>query len=458
MDKLLTSKMKKQLSHWIGRDRQFKLLYKLTRDGGSAETYRLRCAYDWQTVIIFYNADGNVYGGYLSKNLGNTQNWRKDPLAFLFKLYTAGNWKPMKFPYIDGENNIVADSYGPWFYSLPSFQTSIRMDENNVYNLSTSNFFDGQRFDMKGETAQSVANGHNNVTDLEVYHATEFSPDEELQSPWRGSKGWNLQVLQELKEFIVEYKPLEEMKIPEVNILLIGQVGAGKSSFFNTINSIFKGEISSRACTGGAENSLTQKLEKLRIRDPSTKKYLRFWICDTCGIPEGEAIQNEDIGFILDGHLPNRNTRIETETSGPVKEPTVKEKIHVVVFILDGSNLNFLSKDMIKKLKEIKSLAVDRGVPHLVFLTKIDEICELVSDDVSKVYKSKTIKNAVDKARDLFAIPTFHVFPIKNYEKESELQTSMNILALMALQKSLMVANEFLENHYELKQDKMEIE
>lgn len=98
------------------------------------------------------------------------------------------------------------------------------------------------------------------------------------------------------------------------------------------------------------------------------------------------------------------------------------------------------------------------GVPHLVFLTKIDEICELVRDDVSKVYKSKTIKNAVDKARDLFAIPTFHVFPIKNYEKESELQTSMNILALMALQKSLMVANEFLENHYELKQDKMEIE
>lgn len=167
--------MKKQLSHWIGGDTQFKLLYKLTRDGGSAETYRLRCAYDWQTVIIFYNADGNVYGGYLSKNLGNTQNWRKDPLAFLFKLYTAGNWKPMKFPYIDGENHIVANSYGPWFYSLPSFQTSIRMDENNVYNLSTSNFFDGQRFDMKGETAQSVANGHNNVTDLEVYHATGWS-------------------------------------------------------------------------------------------------------------------------------------------------------------------------------------------------------------------------------------------------------------------------------------------
>eukprot|EP00105_Crassostrea_gigas_P002862 XP_011415533.1 PREDICTED: interferon-induced protein 44 [Crassostrea gigas] len=308
MDGLLTCKMKKQLSHWIGIDKQFNLMFKLTRDGGSAETYRFRCAHDFKTVTIFYNTDGNVYGGYLSRNWGNTQNWRIDPYAFLFKLYTAGKWKPVKFPHIDGETHIMGNSYGPWFYSLPSFQTSIRMDENNVYNFSTSNFFDGQRFDMKGETAQSVANGHNNVTDLEVYHATEFSPDEELQSPWRGSKGWNLHVLQELKEFIATYKPLEEMKIPEVNILLIGQVGAGKSSFFNTINSVFKGEISSRACTGGAENSLTQKLEKLRIRDPSTKKYLRFWICDTCGIQEGEAIKNEDIGFILDGHLQNRNT------------------------------------------------------------------------------------------------------------------------------------------------------
>lgn len=49
------------------------------------------------------------------------------------------------------------------------------------------------------------------------------------------------QSFQELKEFVANYKPLEEMKIPEVNILLIGQVGAGKSSFLNTINSIFKG-------------------------------------------------------------------------------------------------------------------------------------------------------------------------------------------------------------------------
>ena len=43
-----------------------------------------------------------------------------------------------------------------------------------------------------------------------------------------------IQTFQELKEFVVNYKPFEEIKIPEVNILLIGPVDAGKSSFFNT--------------------------------------------------------------------------------------------------------------------------------------------------------------------------------------------------------------------------------
>lgn len=60
------------------------------------------------------------------------------------------------------------------------------------------------------------------------------------------------------------------------------------------------------------------------------------------------------------------------------------------------------------------------GVFNLVFFIKIDEICELVSDDVSKVYKSKIIKNVVDKVRDFFVIFIFYVFLIKNYEKEFE--------------------------------------
>lgn len=47
---------------------------------------------------------------------------------------------------------------------------------------------------------------------------------------------------------------------------------------------------------------------------------------------------------------------------GFVKELIVKEKIYVVVFIIDGSNVSFLLKDVVKKFKEIKSFVIERGM------------------------------------------------------------------------------------------------
>lgn len=66
--------------------------------------------------------------------------------------------------------------------------------------------------------------------------------------------------MQELKEEIENYKPLEQLKIQQTKILLIGQIGAGKSSFFNTVNSIFRGYVTSQACSGTAEHSLTTQV------------------------------------------------------------------------------------------------------------------------------------------------------------------------------------------------------
>ncbi len=53
--------------------------------------------------------------------------------------------------------------------------------------------------------------------------------------------------------------------------------------------------------------------------------------------------------------------KASTKTPGFVKEPTVKDRIHVVVFVLDGSTLDVLSAGVVSKLKDIKSLVVDRG-------------------------------------------------------------------------------------------------
>ena len=75
-----------------------------------------------------------------------------------------------------------------------------------------------------------------------------------------------------LKQDVEEYWPLREMGvsedvIPYINILLLGPVGAGKSSFFNTLNSFFRERLSIQARAGSSDTSLTRSVSnQLKVR------------------------------------------------------------------------------------------------------------------------------------------------------------------------------------------------
>lgn len=77
--------------------------------------------------------------------------------------------------------------------------------------------------------------------------------------------------------------------------------------------------------------------------------------------------------------------------------------------------------------------------------------------DVSKTFMSRVVEDAVNNAAEIIALPRSQVLPVKNYEKETTLNTDINILALTALRKSLVFADDFLENQYDWQQDNMQI-
>lgn len=64
---------------------------------------------------------------------------------------------------------------------------------------------------------------------------------------------------EELMESIKSYKPTVS-SVSQVRVLLIGPVGAGKSSFFNSINSVFRGHVTSQAIAGSSTSSLTTQV------------------------------------------------------------------------------------------------------------------------------------------------------------------------------------------------------
>lgn len=49
------------------------------------------------------------------------------------------------------------------------------------------------------------------------------------------------------------------------------------------------------------------------------------------------------------------------DTPGFIKDPTMKDRIHTVVFVIDSSNVDVMPDGIVKKLKDIKEMLIDRG-------------------------------------------------------------------------------------------------
>ena len=56
--------------------------------------------------------------------------------------------------------------------------------------------------------------------------------------------------MNEIQEKLVTYKPSARVNVETANILLLGEIGAGNSSFFNSLNYDIRGEITCKVCCG----------------------------------------------------------------------------------------------------------------------------------------------------------------------------------------------------------------
>ncbi|XP_022301485.2 interferon-induced protein 44-like isoform X3 [Crassostrea virginica] len=221
-----------------------------------------------------------------------------------------------------------------------------------------------------------------------------------VEKPWRDQK-WNEEHMGVMRQSLETYKPNRSQNVRTANILLLGQIGAGKSSFFNTVNSIFRGKITSQACIGSFGHSVTLKF-------------------------------NPMVPFTY--HTP-----------GYIKNPALENKIHCVAFVIDGSTVDEMSDKILKQLKDLQITVNQRGLPQIVLLTKVDKICPDVNADVTKTFTSSAVCSAVEKVANIMGLPRARVFPVKNYENETGLVVGINILVLEAMKRCLDLADDFIE-------------
>ena len=68
------------------------------------------------------------------------------------------------------------------------------------------------------------------------------------------------QTFDQLKEEIVTHSLITETNVKNINVLLVGEVSAGKSSLFNSVESVFGGHVTQRANSGSIDKSLTTQV------------------------------------------------------------------------------------------------------------------------------------------------------------------------------------------------------
>lgn len=74
---------KEFLMSLLGEEKELKLLWRATKDGGAMSEFHSRCDDKGPTLTIFKANTGRRMGGYTSESWDSNSDWKEDPNTFL---------------------------------------------------------------------------------------------------------------------------------------------------------------------------------------------------------------------------------------------------------------------------------------------------------------------------------------------------------------------------------------
>ncbi|XP_016302331.1 interferon-induced protein 44-like [Sinocyclocheilus anshuiensis] len=203
------------------------------------------------------------------------------------------------------------------------------------------------------------------------------------------------------------------------------------------------------------QSSLTTQFRPYYIKPSSSVTHVPFILCDTMGLEDGvnTGLDVDDFATILKGHIQDKyqfNPLMPIQPDSPHfhKSPGLKDKIHCVVFVIDISRVKLLSDKTIEKFVVFRKKANQLSIPQLVLLTKVDEACPLVAEDLKNVYQSHYINKMMQEISSQLGVSLSVVVPVKNYYQELEIDSQTDILLLNAVVQMLRAADGYFDDFY----------
>ncbi|XP_047393089.1 interferon-induced protein 44-like [Sciurus carolinensis] len=249
-----------------------------------------------------------------------------------------------------------------------------------------------------------------------------------------------------------DYKPHADL-VSNIRILLLGPVGSGKSSFFNSVKSVFHDHITHQAPVGSDNISITEQYRMYSVRNGKYGQYLPFTLCDSMGLDETDDVGLclDDIPYILKGCVPDRYQFNPCNPITPkhptfITSPSLKDRIHCVAYVLDINSVNNLSSKMAAKLKQIHEEVLNCGVAHVALFTKLNNCDEVLQNNLLNMTRKMTSQSQVMFINKMLGIPLSNILMVGNYASEQELNPVKDVLILSALRQMLRAADDFLED------------
>ncbi|KAM8748346.1 interferon-induced protein 44-like isoform 1-T2 [Acanthopagrus schlegelii] len=275
-------------------------------------------------------------------------------------------------------------------------------------------------------------------------------PSPTLGEPWWDIKWGNKE---EDLQYVKEYQP-ERDDIRHLRILLYGPVGAGKSSFINSVSIVLRGRMSIPAAASAttSDKSFTRRYETHYIRkekgNPQT--FYPFVFNDIMGLEEGSGsgVHPDDIKLTMKGHVRekykfNPVSPLSSEDPGYNPEPSADDKVHVLVCVFSANSAE-TTESVLQKMADIRQAASDLGIPQMAMMTKIDEACGETEKNLRNVYKSKHLKKKMKDFSAAVGIPMNCIFPVKNYSEEIDISDDVDSLILSALRRMIDFGDDFI--------------
>ncbi|XP_033733490.1 interferon-induced protein 44-like [Pecten maximus] len=454
--------------------KSFTKLYSSREDGSDVVEFHSRCDNRGRTLTLVYNSAGEVYGGYTSVSWQSYSNKPVyDNKAFIFVLANQEGTAPIKFNIKKPESALVLDGgCGPIFGTGPDIKVCMEKGDGRNARLTIQQ--NPASYDHETGSLGSYLSRDELASEVVVYRVEDVTM-KLMDRQWRTEPRFDREHLQNLKEEVELYWPLRDMGVSEdalrnVNILFVGPVGAGKSSFLNSVESSFRGHVTLTAGAGSRDKSVTSAFRRYPITASDNRRCLRFQLCDCRGLQDGIDI-TKDIDSILEGHMPNNyvintSSAMKANMHGYKQHPRLEDKIHCVVYVIDADKHSnhadihtpFITDNVKKQMKTIQENVDQKGIPQLILLNKVDTACDSTNKSTSEVFRSSAIRQRCIDAADCLGLPPMTVMPMKNYFMEPSTTDDISILALFNIRQMLRAADSFLRiNHLdELRADRYE--